>query len=146
GLPPVQLGMRFVDMPPLHDEIYTALTRGLDGGSAREDLTSLGRTALRLLMAATSPALLLEGTSKHEPLAYQLPPLEVPEGSSLYSLLQNLPDYELSPKYQEAAAIIAENAAQGRKTLVWTTFVRSLTTLERLLEKFCPAVVHGGTA
>ncbi|MFF9211100.1 MULTISPECIES: DEAD/DEAH box helicase [unclassified Streptomyces] len=146
GLPPVQLGLRFVDMPPLHDEIYTALVGGEKNGAARDDLSSLGKTALRLLMAATSPALLLEGASRYEPLAYQLPPLDVPEGSSLYSLMQNLPDYELSPKYQEAIAIIAENAAQGRKTLVWTTFVRSLTTLERLLEKYSPAVVYGGTA
>ncbi|MFI9251453.1 DEAD/DEAH box helicase [Streptomyces sp. NPDC053069] len=146
GLPPVQLGLRFVDMPPLHDEIYTALVGGEKSGTARDDLSSLGKTALRLLMAATSPALLLEGASRYEPLAYQLPPLDVPEGSSLYSLMQSLPDYELSPKYQEAIAIIAENAAQGRKTLVWTTFVRSLTTLERLLEKYSPAVVYGGTA
>ncbi|MFI9806028.1 DEAD/DEAH box helicase [Streptomyces sp. NPDC052301] len=146
GLPPVQLGLRFVDMPPLHDEIYTALVGGEKSGTARDDLSSLGKTALRLLMAATSPALLLEGASRYEPLAYQLPPLDVPEGSSLYSLMQSLPDYELSPKYQEAIAIIAENAAQGRKTLVWTTFVRSLTTLEGLLEKYSPAVVYGGTA
>ncbi|MFH8937869.1 DEAD/DEAH box helicase [Streptomyces griseosporeus] len=146
GLPPVQLGLRFVDMPPLHDEIYTAVVGGEKSGAAREDLSSLGKTALRLLMAATSPALLVEGGSRYEPLAYQLPPLDVPQGSPLYSLLQNLPDYELSPKYQEAIAIIAQNAAQGRKTLVWTTFVRSLTTLERLLEKYSPAVVYGGTA
>ncbi|MGI5394704.1 DEAD/DEAH box helicase [Streptomyces sp. CA-251251] len=145
GLPPVQLGLRFVDMPPLHDEIYTAIVGGEKSGAAREDLSSLGKTALRLLMAATSPALLLEGGSRYEPLAYQLPPMEIPQGGSLYSLMQNLPDYELSPKYKEAVAIIAENAAQGRKTLVWTTFVRSLTTLERMLEKYGPAVVHGGT-
>ncbi|PPS82107.1 DEAD/DEAH box helicase [Streptomyces sp. MH60] len=145
GLPPVQLGLRFVDMPPLHDEIYTAIVGGERNGAAREDLSSLGKTALRLLMAATSPALLLEGGSRYEPLAYQLPPMEIPEGGSLYSLMQNLPDYELSPKYKEAVAIIAENAAQGRKTLVWTTFVRSLTTLERMLEKYSPAVVYGGT-
>ncbi|GGL28848.1 DNA helicase [Streptomyces anthocyanicus] len=145
GLPPVQLGLRFVDMPPLHDEIYTAIVGGERSGAAREDLSAHGKTALRLLMAATSPALLLEGGSRYEPLAYQLPPMEIPEGGSLYSLMQNLPDYELSPKYKEAVAIIAENAAQGRKTLVWTTFVRSLTTLERMLEKYSPAVVYGGT-
>ncbi|MGW7168244.1 DEAD/DEAH box helicase [Streptomyces sp. NPDC054884] len=145
GLPPVDLGIRYVDMPLLHDEIYTSLVGGMSNGAAREDLSALGRTALRLLMAATSPALLLEGATKYEPLAYQLPPLEIPPGDSLYSKLQNLPDYELSPKYKEAVAIIAENAAAGRKTLVWTTFVRSLTTLERMLEKFSPAVVYGGT-
>jgi SNF2 family DNA or RNA helicase len=145
GLPPVDLGIRYVDMPPLHDEIYSSLVGGMSNGAAREDLSALGKTALRLLMAATSPALLLEGATKYEPLAYQLPPLEIPRGGSLYSMMQNLPDYELSPKYKEAVAIIAENAAAGRKTLVWTTFVRSLTTLERMLEKFSPAVVYGGT-
>ncbi|MEN2420228.1 DEAD/DEAH box helicase [Streptomyces rimosus] len=147
GLPPMKPEIRYVDMArePLHKEIYNALVGELSNGSARDDLSALGRTALRLLMAATSPALLLEGASRYEPLAYQLPPLEVPEGDSLYSLMQRLPDYELSPKYKEAVAIVAENAAKGRKTLVWTTFVRSLATLERLLEKYRPAMVHGGT-
>ncbi|MBD9728723.1 DEAD/DEAH box helicase [Streptomyces caniscabiei] len=145
GLPPMRLRMRYVDMPDLHAEIYRSLVGGVGSGAAREDLSSLGKTALRLLMAATSPALLLEGASRHEPLVYQLPPLEIPVGTSLYSLMQDLPDYELSPKYKEAAAIVAKNAEQGRKTLVWTTFVRSLTTLAQMLEKFGPAVVYGGT-
>ncbi|NDZ78544.1 DEAD/DEAH box helicase [Streptomyces sp. SID10853] len=145
GLPPVEPRMRYVDMPPLHAEIYASLVGDPDTRGARDDLSSLGKSALRLLMAATSPALLLDSGSRYEPLAYQLPPLEIPRGHSLYSLMQNLPDYELSPKYKETAAIIAENAQRGRKTLVWTTFVRSLTTLERLLEKYAPAVVYGGT-
>ncbi|MFY4723210.1 DEAD/DEAH box helicase [Streptomyces sp. LaBMicrA B280] len=145
GLPPMTLRMRYVDMPDLHGEIYSSLVGGAAAGTTRDDLSGLGKTALRLLMAATSPALLLEGATKYEPLAYQLPPLEIPVGSSLYSLMQNLPDYELSPKYKEALTIVAENAAQGRKTLVWTTFVRSLTTLAQMLEKYSPAVVYGGT-
>ncbi|WP_445515639.1 DEAD/DEAH box helicase [Streptomyces sp. NEAU-174] len=145
GLPPMELRMRYVDMPDLHGEIYSSLVGGISAGDAREDLSSLGKTALRLLMAATSPALLLEGATRYEPLAYQLPPLEIPAGGSLYALMQNLPDYELSPKYKEALAIVAENAERGRKTLVWTTFVRSLTTLAQLLEKYSPAVVYGGT-
>lgn len=145
GLPPMRLRTRYVDMPDLHAEIYSSLVGGMSGGSAREDLSSLGKTALRLLMAATSPALLVEGASRYEPLVYQLPPLEIPEGTSLYSLMQRLPDHEMSPKYKEAAAIVAENAEQGRKTLVWTTFVRSLTTVAQMLEKYGPAVVHGGT-
>ncbi|MGW5044598.1 DEAD/DEAH box helicase [Streptomyces griseoluteus] len=145
GLPPMRLRMRYVDMPPLHSEIYSSLVGGMKTGAAREDLSSLGKTALRLLMAATSPALLLEGATRYEPLAYQLPPLEVPQSSSLYQLMQDLPDYELSPKYKEAVAIVAENAMRGRKTLVWTTFVRSLTTLAQMLEKYSPAVVYGGT-
>lgn len=146
GLPPMSLHMRYVDMPPLHEEIYTSLVGGEGSRAVRDDLSALGKTALRLLMAAVCPALLVEGTNRYDPLAYQLPPLEVPQGSSLYSLMQNLPDHEMSPKYQEAAVIVAENAEKGRKTLVWTTFVRSLATLEKLLGKFGPAVVYGGTA
>ncbi|WP_406126013.1 DEAD/DEAH box helicase [Streptomyces sp. NBC_00989] len=145
GLPPMRLRTRYVDMPDLHAEIYSSLVGGMSSGAAREDLSSLGKSALRLLMAATSPALLLEGATRYEPLAYQLPPLEIPLGSSLYSLMQDLPDYELSPKYKEVVAIVAENARQGRKTLVWTTFVRSLTTLAQMMDKYSPAVVYGGT-
>ncbi|GAA0512147.1 DEAD/DEAH box helicase [Saccharopolyspora thermophila] len=146
GLPMVDPKVRYVDMPPLHREIYDSLVGDLSARTERDDLSALGRTALRLLMAATSPALLLEASSRYEPLAYQLPPLEIPKGDSLFKLLQNLTSYELSPKYQEAAVIVADNAARGRKTLVWTTFVRSLTTLQKLLEKYQPAVVHGGTS
>ncbi|MCT9087397.1 DEAD/DEAH box helicase [Streptomyces sp. ASQP_92] len=145
GLPPMELRMRYLDLPPLHADIYASLVGDPDSRGSSDDLSSLGKTALRLLMAATSPALLLDGGSRYEPLAYQLPPLEIPRGHSLYALMQRLPSYELSPKYQETAAIVAENARLGRKTIVWTTFVRSLTTLSRLLDGFAPAVVYGGT-
>jgi SNF2 family DNA or RNA helicase len=145
GLPPMDLRVRYVDMPSLHGEIYDSLVGNSGGAAERDDLSALGKTALRLLMAATSPALLLDGGSRYEPLAYQLPPLDIPSNDSLYTLLQKLPSYELSPKYKEAASIVSMNASHGRKTLVWTTFVRSLTTLEQLLEKYHPALIHGGT-
>jgi SNF2 family DNA or RNA helicase len=145
GLPPVEPKLRTLDMPPLHEEIYASLVGNLSGATDRDDLSALGRTALRLLMAATSPALLFEGASRYEPLTYQLPPLEIPRSDSLYSLMQNLPSYEMSPKYMETAAIVASNARLGRKTIVWTTFVRSLTTLQRLLAQYQPAMIHGGT-
>ncbi|PRY29035.1 helicase-related protein [Pseudosporangium ferrugineum] len=59
--------------------------------------------------------------------------------------MRDLPSYEMSPKYQETLAIVAANASRGRKTLVWSTFVRSLNTLREVLREFGPAVVHGGT-
>jgi SNF2 family DNA or RNA helicase len=98
-----------------------------------------------LLMAADTPALLATGSSRFEPLTYRVPPLTPPPGSPLFALMRDLPQYELSPKYHEALSIIASNAALGRKTLVWSTFVRSLTSLQRLLQNFNPAIVHGGT-
>lgn len=147
GLPPVHVSLRLLEMPPLHAEIYDALVGQFSAraAGAEGDFQALGRIIVYMLMAATSPALLTVGTTRYEPLAYQVPPLQVPQGTSLYALMQDLPAYEMSPKYQEVLAIVRENAAQGRKTLVWSTFIRSLKTLERILAQFGPAMVHGGT-
>ncbi|MFB8206902.1 DEAD/DEAH box helicase [Streptomyces sp. NPDC056010] len=147
GLPPFETRIRRLKMPELHREVYDALVGRFTARAeaSRDEFDALGKAMLRLLMAATSPALLIEGESRHEPLIYQVPPLEVPEGESLYGLMRNLPAHELSPKYKEALNIVATNAAMGRKTLVWTTFVRSITTMESLFSAYQPAVVHGGT-
>lgn len=147
NLPPVETSLRIVPLPPLHTEIYEALVGQFSARATGHegDFQALGRILVYMLMAATSPALLAVGTTQYEPLAYQVPPLPVPERSSLYQLMQDLPTYEMSPKYQEVLAIVRENAAQGRKTLVWSTFIRSLNTLQRILVRFGPALVHGGT-
>ncbi|MCX4661264.1 DEAD/DEAH box helicase [Streptomyces uncialis] len=147
GLPPVRTRMRMIPMPSLHREIYDAMAGQFSARAeaVRSDIDSLGKSALRMLMAATSPALLVAGTSRYEPLDIRVPPLEVPESGPLSALLRRLTEYEIPPKYGEVLSIVAANAAEGRKTLVWAGFVRSLTTLESLLQGFQPAVVHGGT-
>lgn len=147
GLPPFETRIRRLKMPEVHREVYDALVGRFSARAeaSRADFDALGKAMLRLLMAATSPALLVEGASRYEPLTYRVPPLEVPQHESLYTLMRNLPEHELSPKYKEALNIVATNAAMGRKTLVWTTFVRSITTMERLFAGYEPAVVHGGT-
>ncbi|MEV5602945.1 DEAD/DEAH box helicase [Streptomyces sp. NPDC052299] len=146
-LPPVKTTLRPLPMPPLHQEVYEALLGRFSAraAGAEDDFQALGKIIVYLLMAATSPALLAVGTTRHEPLTYQVPPLTVPRGSPLSELMRDLPSYEMSPKYREVLAVVAGNAANGRKTLVWSTFVRSLNTLERLLKEFRPAMVHGGT-
>ncbi|MGV9323776.1 DEAD/DEAH box helicase [Streptosporangium sandarakinum] len=147
GLPPVTTKLRVVPMPSLHKEIYEALKGRFSAraSGSEENFIALGKIVVYLLMAATSPALLSVGTTRYEPLAYRVPPLPVPEDSPLTALMRDLPSYEMSPKYQEVLAIVADNAAKGRKTLVWSTFVRSLNTLSRILREFGPAMVHGGT-
>ena len=146
GLPPVERIVRRVTLPPVHRELYSALLGQFSRRAASEgDFEALGRVVLYLLMAATSPSLLSTGGSRYEPLPYRLPPLEVPDGSTLEGLLRDLPSYEMSPKYAEVAEIVATNAAKGRKTIVWSTFVRNLTSLGRMLRAFDPAIVHGGT-
>jgi SNF2 family DNA or RNA helicase len=148
GLPPVDLRLRLVSMPSLHQEIYDALLGQFSARAADSvgDFQALGRIVMYMLMAATSPALLAVGATRHDPLEYRVPPLTAPAGTRLFDLMRDLPSYEMSPKYQETLAIVADNAAQGRKTLVWSTFIRSLNTLNGMLREFGPAVVHGGTA
>lgn len=147
GLPPMETRIRAIEMPPLHREIYDAMVGRFTARaeSSRSDFETLGKAVLRLLMAATSPALLTKGATRYEPLSFQVPPLEVSADDPLYDLLRALPSYEVPPKYQETLAIVSANAAAGRKTLVWASFVRSIMTLESLLRRFQPAVVHGGT-
>lgn len=147
GLPPQIPLIRRLELPPLHREIYDALVNQMSprARTSQRDLEALGKVLMYLLMAATSPALLSVGGTRYEPLAYRVPPLQIPENAPLFELMRDLPTYELSPKYAETLSIVAENARQGRKTLVWSTFVRSLTTLHRLLAPYNPALVHGGT-
>ena len=147
SLPPVSLSVRLLELPPLHRELYQALI-GQHFGAERGgeyDAAALGRVVLYLLMAATTPALLAVGSSRYEPLPYRVPPLSPPPTSSLGELMRDLPHYEMAPKYQEVLTIVAANAAKGRKTIVWSTFVRNLTSLHHLLHRFQPAMVHGGT-
>ncbi|WP_067812641.1 DEAD/DEAH box helicase [Actinomadura kijaniata] len=153
GLPKVKPTIRRIELPDLHREIYAALIGEMSVRAAQvahpesqESLEALGRVMMYLLMAATSPALLAVGDTKYEALRFRVPPLDVPGDASLYELLQDLPSYELSPKYQETLAIVDANAKAGRKTLVWSTFVRNLTTLKLMLTPYRPALVHGGTS
>ena len=147
GLPPMTLTQRTVEMPPLHREIYEGLVGMYSARAAacQDDLQALGKIFIYLLMAAISPALLTTGATAHEPLAYRVPPLPIPNGSNLIELMRDLPSYELSPKYTEALNVIAYNASHGRKTIVWSSFIRSLNTLANILQGYNPALVHGGT-
>lgn len=147
GLPPVTTTIIPVPMPPLHREIYDALAGQFSPRAAAEagDFAALGRVIMYLLMAATSPALLAAGSTRYEPLAYRVEPLVALNGTPLSALMRDLPSLELSPKLREVIAQVRHNAALGRKTIVWSTFIRNLTTLNRLLQPFSPALIHGGT-
>jgi SNF2 family DNA or RNA helicase len=146
-LPPVTVRTAPVDLPPLHREVYQALCGQLSrrADAAHGDLDALGRIVVYLLMAAISPALLSLGTTRYEPLSYRVPPLDVPADATITDLLRDLPAYEMSPKLAAAVRIVDRNSALDRKTIVWSTFIRSLTTLERMLAPYEPAMVHGGS-
>ncbi|MEU8404538.1 DEAD/DEAH box helicase [Nonomuraea sp. NPDC048892] len=147
-LPPAPVQMRYLPMRPLHGEIYRAL-RGIYGNrpanvDARGYFARLGRVTFYLLMAATNPMLLRAGVEPHDPIEFLVPPLDLPPGSNLAELFDRYDDFGPPAKYEEAMRIVKENAALGRKTLIWSTFVRNLTSLKLALSVMQPALVYGG--
>ena len=137
-------------LDPLHGEIYGAIVGrygGLFEASRRAlfDLRELGRVTMYLLEAATNPSLLIAGSHPHDPVLFRHPPLDVPPNTELDELLRAYPGYETPWKFEFLKSAIEENAGQGRKTLVWSNFIRNLETLYRHeLKDFHPAMVHGG--
>ncbi len=134
----------------LHSAIYAAIV-GQYGHvfrasrRARFDLRRLGRVVMYLLEAATNPGLLIAGSHPHDPISFRHPPLDIPSETELDELLRAYPDYELPWKFEFLRAAVEQNIEQGRKTLVWSNFVRNLETLRHHeLADHRPAIVHGG--
>ncbi|MCD1286060.1 DNA helicase [Brevibacterium sp. CCUG 69071] len=147
-LPTANIEPRRVKFEGIHRQVYEALiqlSRARTAGNA--DPAVLNMTSSRLLMAADSPALLSLGPSRYDPLEFKFESQQFAIDGALDSLLRDLPSLEFPPKYREALAILNENRDAGRKTIVWSTFVRNLTSLHALLDEhgLNPTIVHGGT-
>lgn len=97
-----------------------------------------------LLEAASNPALLPIGASDDDDLSFRHPPLAIPPGSTLADLIPRYAAYETPRKFIELGKAVKENADGGRKTLIWTNFVRNIATIEDMLGRYEPAVIHGG--
>ena len=96
-----------------------------------------------LLEAATNPYLLSAGSANEDAVSFQHPPLEIPAGSRLWNLLERYNRFETPTKFRVLAQMVADNVAKGRKTLVWSNFVRNLLALERMFASFQPALIYG---
>lgn len=138
-----------VGLDPLQAEIYNALRDRYVGifdvsMTDRANFASMGDVVMYLLEAATNPQLLTAGSSSEDVMSFRHPPLEVPPGSALWDLLQQYNQYETPAKFRHLAEMIEANASQGRKTLIWSNFVRNLQALERMLAVYQPALIYGG--
>ena len=146
-LPPVRYRVVDVPLEGLHREIYEALQRqfaSLPTFRERATFTRLGQITMYLLEAATNPALLTSGSSPFDPIEFRHPPIEIPSDSDLIHKLEGFHLYEVPAKLEVLATLLEENVALGRKTLVWSNFVRNLESLKRMLAGLNPAMVHGG--
>lgn len=150
SLPPMRIEAILLPMSDVQGEVYTALKRSFIGkfGMSSGDQSYFGKrgkAVMSLIAAATNPGLLMRGINEDAYLGLQWPP-EVLSGSErLLRVLENYSLHEMPAKYEWVSKFVAKAAKEGRKVLVWSTFVGNLLALQRVLEPFEPALVYGGT-
>lgn len=138
-----------VDLHGLHRDIYSAVINQYSGTFSilrrdRANLARMRQVTMYLLEAATNPSLLPVGSDSDDPIVFQHSPMDVPAESDLGHLIAQYGRYETPAKFRKLGELVRENAELGRKTLVWSYFVRNLELLKRDLARYQPAMVHGG--
>ncbi len=149
GLRDPDLYVERLPMGSLQSEIYDALRNQYAGlfDLSKDDrllFAQMGEVSMYLLEAASNPGLLSKTKGENRTSALRYPSLSIPPGSRLGDLVESYAEYELPPKLQRLVSLVHDNAARGRKTLVWSNFVGNLVTIERLLAAHKPALVYGG--
>lgn len=148
-LPPVEFEVIEVAPDQLQREVYDALrnryarSRGTSRAQ-RARFAHMGTIVMYLLEAATNPGLLTAGSSGDDSTYFRHPPLPLGPDSALADLLAGYGSHETPSKFLALVKLLQTNREAGRKTLVWSNFVRNLELLRSLLEVFSPAVIHGG--
>lgn len=129
--------------------IYEALVGRYRGAfelktANRREFERLGRIIMYLLEAATNPMLLPAGSQAGDEEGFWHPPLALTGDEPLAQLLADYQKYETPWKYVQVSELVADAASRGEKVLIWSTFVRNLQALARRLERYQPAMIHGG--
>lgn len=141
--------VELVTMKPLQAEIYEALRTKMRHATnvrprERARWGQMGEVVMYLLEAASNPALLARAVTGADGVSLQWPSLAIPPNSDLADKVLHYGQHEIPAKFEKLITMVAANAAAGRKTLVWSNFVGTITTLaDELLVAYQPAVVHG---
>jgi len=147
-LPPMRVVPVSIPMSPIQGEVYSALRRRFVGqfGMSAGDFgyfEKKGKAVMALLAAATNPGLLMRSYSDESYCGFNWPPINISGDERLVSVLERYASHEISEKYQWVVKFVASAVSEGRKTLIWSTFVGNLLALQRLLEPYQPALIYG---
>lgn len=148
GLPPTNVLSKVEKMTPIQGDIYDALLEKYAGSfrltlGGEKMFAQRGKAVMTLIAAATNPGLLSGKDAIELGLDLRWPPAEVASDESLMALVHGYLEKELPWKFKYAVTEATQLANQGKKLLIWTSFVGNIRALERLLEPFEPAVVFG---
>ena len=141
--------VELVTMNPLQTEIYEALRTKMRHATnvrprERAQWGQMGEVVMYLLEAASNPALLARAVTGADGAKLQWPSLAISRSSDLAEKVLKYGQHEVPAKFQKLVTMVDANVKAGRKTLVWSNFVGTLSTLaDELLSPYEPAVVHG---
>lgn len=147
-LPPTTVESKTEAMGPIQSDIYDALLEKYAGMfrltlGGEKMFAQRGKAVMTLIAAATNPGLLSGKDAIELGLDLRWPPAEVSSDDSLMNLVHGYLEKELPWKFRYSVTEATDLANQGKKLLIWTSFVGNIRALERLLQPFEPAVVFG---
>ncbi len=141
GLPPPTRRFERIEMAPAQLILYAnlrseAMRQLMNIGRAELDLNRARKSVMRLLQVSSNPVLAMRSMFEGEPGEEPVTPAE--------HLVRGILDEGDSPKIMRAVEMARENAAQGRKTVIWTIFRDTINRLELLLADINATSIHGG--
>jgi SNF2 family DNA or RNA helicase len=149
-LPPMNIKLIKLSMSKVQEEIYLALKRSFitQFGVSMQDqsyFSKRGKAVMSLIAAASNPGLLMSSINEDAYLGLNWPPQELRGSERLLNVLENYTLHEIPIKYEWISRFVSKASKEGRKVLIWSSFVGNLLALEKLLAPYEPELIYGST-
>jgi len=92
---------------------------------------------VRLLQAASNPTLLSRYSEE-----FEIPPLTT-DGTSLIELIEKYARFEVPAKYEVAIELVKKLLGEGKKAILWTTFIHNIKMLENSFKNINYYTIYG---
>lgn len=147
GLPNPNPIRTYFDLKPIQRQMYDALSARLltDIKLQPDDRQKLKHwrkaKMVRLLQVASNPTLLNRYSEE-----FAIPPFTT-DGTSLIDVIDKYPIFgEVPAKFESAVNLAQKLMSEGKKVLLWTTFIHNIKMLEKLLSRETVYSIHGAIA
>lgn len=130
-------------LKPIQSQIYHALSTKLLSElnlqtKDRQKLKQWRKAKMvRLLQAASNPTLLNQYSEE-----FEIPPLST-DGTSLIELIEKYSRFEIPAKFEAAIKLVKQLLGEGKKVILWTTFIHNIKMLEKSLNNFNHYIIYG---
>jgi SNF2 family DNA or RNA helicase len=147
-LPPMKITRVELKMSKVQKDIYSALKRSYLGQFTMSEsdgsyFARRGKAVMTMIAVATHPGLLMGVVKEDAYLGMTWPPRELIGSEPLMKVLENYASHEIPAKYEWVIRFVEKASNEGKKVLIWSTFIANLIALKRLLARYDPALIYG---